>query len=195
MEDSNESTGFSPVLRRLWFAIEQDGRWHALPENEQDELSNQAIALIAAYVANGPLCLVKGYRCAHDVWHGLERVFRAQSIGRKYALHEKFHSVQKRSNESVLMFVARAENLREELAGTCDDRIPEDLFFSYIVGGLGPRFDDVWKRIRFSGLESMNLETLKGWLMLAEAEIIEGPPARTPVVSTMQEQCRCYGCG
>jgi hypothetical protein len=129
------------------------------------------------------------------IWHGLERVFRAQSIGRKYALHEQLRSVKKRSNESVLMFIARAENLREELAGTCDDKIPENLFFSYILGGLGPRFADISKQIRFSGLESMNLETLKGRFMLAEAEINEGPAARAPVANTMQEQRKCYGSG
>jgi hypothetical protein len=153
------------------------------------------MALITVYVANGLLSLVKGCRCAHDVWHGLERVFRAQLIGRKYAVHEQLRSVKKRSNEPVLMFVARAENLREELVGTCDERTPGHLFFSYILGGLGPRFADIWKQIRFSGLESMNLETLKDRLMLAEAEIIEAPPARAPVVNKMQKQRRCYGCG
>jgi hypothetical protein len=186
------------VLRRLWFTIEHDGRWRALTDEEQEELSEQAKALITVYVSTGLLSLVTGYACAYDVWHGLERVFRTQSIGRKFALHEQLRSVKKKSSESVLVYVARAENLREELAGSCEDTVPEDLFFSYILSGLGPRFADISKQIRYSGLESMTLESLKGRLMLAESELYEGNVGRQDTVNaTMdgKELRRCFGCG
>lgn len=72
------------VLRRLWFTIEQDGRWHDLSDDEQEDHSEQAKALITVYVSTGLLFLVTGYARAYDVWQGLARVFRTQSIRRKY---------------------------------------------------------------------------------------------------------------
>lgn len=106
--------------------------------------------------------------------------------------------MKKKSNESVLMYVARAENIKEELAASCEDTVPDDLFFSYVLGGLGPRFNDVSKQIRVSGLELMTLESLKGRLMLAEAELHEGHAGKQEAINTMtgkQEPKVCYGCG
>ena len=195
------------TLRELWDAVERGEEWEALTEQEQATMAGKAYALILICISPPLKTLIASCESASAAWELLENTFRARSVGRKFVLQGQLRSMKKKHDEDVMVYIARAEKLREELISACDEVIPEDFFVHSILSGLGKEYYDFVRLLKMSGDRSLTLQDIKTRLMVADAEAAsqrradstlytaKGPATPEQRKKKYRFKVKCHGCG
>jgi hypothetical protein len=157
-------------LKDLWGPVEQTDAWWAMDESVRSLIDDKARSLMLLCITPTLRTLISGSSTAKHAWDTLERVFHARSAGRKFGLRTQLHELKRGKSEGVLVYVARAEQIRTELLEACDEDVSEDVMVHALLSGLGKAYETFVRQVRF-GTEDMTLDMLKSRLLTVESEV------------------------
>jgi transposase InsO family protein len=193
------------VLRweRLWVAITQSGEgWESMTVAEQIEADEKAKCLLLVNVSTSLKAQISSALDAKCAWENLQTLFQARSAGRKFVLHTKLRDIQRGPKEEVLEFIARGEALRDEIESACGERVPEHHMVHCLLNGLGPRYADFAKQLKYSDLSTISLEDLRSRLLIVEADAAQAESTDATLNSMRPSYKRtgkctkkCFSCG
>lgn len=136
--------------------------------NENDEDSDKAKGLITLCVQEYHLPLIEASATAHDAWTALEQLYQQRSSANLIRLKREMATLQKKREETVMEYVARARALADQI--TAAGHQPDDAdILQAVLAGLPSKFAMMRTIIEsLDELPSLTEATAK--LMLVESE-------------------------
>ena len=116
------------VIRGVWGAVSD-------PDNADEDAIDKALAYIRLNVEEDYLTRLEETETAKEAWDLLESTFANKSSARKLQLRRELAGLRKESGEPVSKYVARAQELRLELAAAVHNVEDEELVW-HILDGL-----------------------------------------------------------
>ena len=160
---------FTLISRGLWKHVINDGK---VTDTDGDQ---KALALIGLSVMDHHLPSLGQRETAKDAWDALESVYKAKSMARRVALKREMNSLKKAAEEPMTKYVARAKELRDQLAAaglvTDDEEVAAAL-----LAGLPPDYDVIVAVLETTA-DKVDLDVLLGKLLTAEQRL---PKANEP---------------
>ena len=161
---------FTLISKGLWKHVINDGE---VVDTDGDQ---KALALIGLSVMDHHLPSLGQRETAKAAWDALEAVYKAKSMARRVALKREMNSLKKAAEEPMTKYVARAKELRDQLAAaglaTDDEEVAAAL-----LAGLPPDYDVIVAVLETTA-DKVDLDVLLGKLLTAEQRL---PKANEPV--------------
>ena len=161
---------FTLISKGLWKHVINDGE---VVDTDGDQ---KALALIGLSVMDHHLPSLGQRETAKAAWDALEAVYKAKSMARRVALKREMNSLKKAAEEPMTKYVARAKELRDQLAAaglaTDDEEVAAAL-----LAGLPPDYDVIVAVLETTA-DKVDLDVLLGKLLTAEQRL---PKASEPV--------------
>ena len=131
----------------------------------------KALALITLSVERHLLGQVAACANAKLAWEDLEKTYKSKNNARKLSLRQEMAVLKMKSNESVVVYVARARDLFRDLVAAGVEMKPEDLSWQVLVG-LPPAFSTL--RTILSASETMlSVEEMLPKLVIHEQMLVQ----------------------
>jgi transposase InsO family protein len=139
----------------------------AITEPEDDE-SDKAKGLITLCVQEYHLPLIEASPTAHDAWTALEQLYQQRSSANLIRLKRELANLEKRRDETVMQYVARARGLADQI--TAAGQQPDDAdILQAVLAGLPSKFA-MMRTILESLDELPSLTDATAKLMLVECD-------------------------
>ena len=126
---------FLLITKGLWAPITAQGDVNAAADEK-------ALALIGLFVQDHHLGTVANAKSAKEAWMSLENIYQAKSNARRLWLKRELNSLRKVANEPLTKYVARAVDIRSQLAAAGHD-IKEDEVVMSVLAGLPAEYNVV----------------------------------------------------
>lgn len=107
-----------------------------------DPNSAKAKGIITMCVSEQHLPTIEASVNAKEVWDALEALYQQQSTASVLALRREFNAMEKKSNESISQYIARARSLADQL-GAAGQRPGEADLALVVLGGLPTAYNMV----------------------------------------------------
>lgn len=134
----------------------------------EDEASDKAKGLITLCVQEYHLPLIEASDTAHDAWTALEQLYQQRSSANLIRLKREMANLQKKREETVMEYVARARALADQITAAGHQPDDEDILQA-VLAGLPSKFAMMRTIIEsLDELPSLTEATAK--LMLVESE-------------------------
>jgi hypothetical protein len=141
----------------------------AEPTPEDIEMDENAKAVIGAYLSDSLLPTFKAAPSAKALWDTLAATFSRQNHTRRLTLRRELTSMKKQQSETMSMYFARAQQLREDLQGA-DQDIGEDEVVCAVLSGL-PRQYDVAVAIMEQADSALTMDDCLSKLLVVEHKL------------------------
>ena len=141
---------------------------------------------------------------AKAAWDALEAVYKAKSMARRVALRREMNSLKKAAEEPMTKYVARAKELRDQLAAAGLTTEDEEVAAA-LLAGLPPDYDVIVAVLETTA-DKVDLDVLLGKLLTAEQRLPKaneptaprayaGAAERAPHGGGQRPPPRCFYCG
>jgi len=188
---------FMLISKGLWKHVTNDGE---VTDTDGDQ---KALALIGLCVMDHHLPSLGQRETAKAAWDALESVYKAKSTARRVALKREMNSLKKAADEPMTKYVARAKELRTQLAAAGQTTDDEEVAAA-LLAGL-PADYDVIVAVLETTAEKVDLDVLLGKLLTAEQRLPKasepaaprayaGAAERAPRGNGWRPSPRCYYC-
>ena len=160
------------------FMLISKGLWkHVINIEEVTDTDGdqKALALIGLSVMDHHLPSLGQRETAKAAWDALEAVYKAKSMARRVALKREMNSLKKAAEEPMTKYVARAKELRDQLAAAGHTTNDEEVAAA-LLAGLPPDYDVIVAVLETAG-DKVDLDVLLGKLLTAEQRL---PKANEP---------------
>ena len=137
------------VSRGLWTAVKGQLSAGSEADSKADE---QALALIGLSVNDHHLTTIASCETAKQAWDALEAVYQAKSVARRLQLKRTLNSLRKEPNEELSKYVARAKDIRDQLAAAGWSPDDQEVTLS-ILAGLPSEYDTLVTVLMASDVE------------------------------------------
>ena len=121
------------VSKGLWTAV----KGQLSVDSNTDE---QALAFIGLCVRDHHLPTIARCETAKQAWEALEAVYQARSTARRLQLKRELNSLKKRPDEELTKYVARAKDIRDQLAAAGKGPDDQEVTMS-LLAGLPSEYD------------------------------------------------------
>lgn len=191
LDDKNYATW---KLRMHWSLVTK-GLWEAVEGTESaKEKDARARAQIGLNVTADYQDVVAEATTAKDAWEKLEQLYNARSTASLLLLKRQMHSLEKRPNESLMQYIARAKGIRNQLKAAGHDVDNEDVLVS-VLAGLPDQYTPMAMFIRGTQRD-MSLDDALAKLMLADKESMPNLyPTEKIEAYTATTARTCWYCG
>lgn len=125
------------VSQGLWTAVK--GQLSADSEADS-KADDKALALIGLSVKDHHLTTIASCETAKQAWDALESVYQAKSVARRLQLKRALNSLRKQPDEELTKYVARAKDIRDQLAAAGWSPDDQEVTLS-ILAGLPSEYD------------------------------------------------------
>ncbi len=188
---------FTLISKGLWKHVKNDGE---VTDTDGDQ---KALALIGLSVMDHHLPSLRQQETAKDAWDALESVYKAKSMARRVALKREMNSLKKAAEEPMTKYVARAKELRDQLAAAGQDTDDEEVAAA-LLAGLPPDYDVIVAVLETTA-DKVDLDVLLGKLLTAEQRLPKaneptaprayaGAAERAPRGNGQRPPPRCFYC-
>lgn len=151
---------FYLITKKLWKAIS------GATADERNEADAMALAYIGLSVRAHHLPVIARSETAKEAWETLEKLYKDKSNAKRLQLKRELTQLQMAAGESVIKYVARAENIRDQLQAAGTEVTSDDLVLS-VLSGL-PREYDTIVRIITSSKDKLDLAVVTPQLLQEE---------------------------
>jgi len=169
---------YSTWAVRMRFTLISKGLWKHVINNgvvTDTDGDQKALALIGLSVMDHHLPSLGQRETAKAAWDALAAVYKAKSMARRVVLKREMNSLKKAAEEPMTKYVARAKELRDQLAAaglvTDDEEVAAAL-----LAGLPPDYDVIVAVLETTA-DKVDLDVLLGKLLTAEQRL---PKANEP---------------
>ena len=191
---------------RMKYLLVHKGVWEAVSGGGTVDsgADQKALALIVLSVKDVHLPTLAHCKTSKEAWTALEAVYTAKSNARRLQLKRALNSLRKLPEEALTVYVARAKNIRDQLAAA-GHVIKDDEVAWSVLAGLPGEFDILVTMLETSN-DVLDLVRLLAKLLTVEQRAStetaddkaymltnRGRPATTR--SDYKEQRECYYCG
>ena len=188
---------FTLISRGLWKHVINDGE---VTDTDGDQ---KALALIGLSVMDHHLPSLGQRETAKAAWDALESVYKAKSMARRVALKREMNSLKKAAEEPMTKYVARAKELRDQLAAAGHITNDEEVAAA-LLAGLPPDYDVIVAVLETTA-DKVDLDVLLGKLLTAEQRLPKtneptaprayaGAAERAPRGGGRRPPLRCFYC-
>lgn len=192
------------VSQGLWTAVK--GQLSADSEADS-KADDKALALIGLSVQDHHLTTIASCETAKQAWDALEAVYQAKSIARRLQLKRALNSLRKEPNEELAKYVARAKDIRDQLAAAGWSPDDQEVTLS-ILAGLPSEYDTLITVLETSDME-LDPDSVLAKLLTVEqraaSEQLAAGDSTSAYVSRQQgssagqqswaEERECFYCG
>lgn len=153
--------------RMKWLLISK-GLWEPVKNGaaEDDGVDQKALALIGLCVKDHHLPTLAAYTTAKEAWDALDAVYKAKSNARRLQLKRELNGLAKSPEEPLSKYVARAKNIRDQLAAA-GHVVKDDEVAMSVLAGLPSEFDILATVLETSD-EALDLDGLLAKLLTVE---------------------------
>ena len=127
---------FYLITKKLWKAIS------GATADERNEADAMALAYIGLSVRAHHLPVIARSETAKEAWETLEKLYKDKSNAKRLQLKRELTQLQMAAGESVIKYVARAENIRDQLQAAGTEVTSDDLVLS-VLSGLPREYDTI----------------------------------------------------
>ena len=163
---------YAPWSVRMRFTLISRGLWkHVINDGEVTDTDGdqKALALIGLSVMDHHLPSLGQRETAKAAWDALESVYKAKSMARRVALKREMNSLKKAAEEPMTKYVARAKELRDQLAAAGHTTNDEEVAAA-LLAGLPPDYDVIVAVLETTA-DKVDLDVLLGKLLTAEQRL------------------------
>jgi hypothetical protein len=129
----------------------------------------KAKAVIGAHLSDNHLATFIASRSAKHLWDTLEDRFNQSNHTRRLTLRRELTSMKKQQTETISLYFARAQQLRDDLQGA-DQNVAEDEVVCAVLSGL-PRQYDVAVAIMEQSDRALTLDDCLNKLLVVEHKL------------------------
>lgn len=158
---------------RMKYFLTSKGYWKVVEDGPQEdrELDHKALALIGLSVKDHHLSTLEEHDTAKGAWEALRAMYKAKSTARRLQLKRELNSLKKAAEEPLTKFLARAKELRDQLAAAGQVINREDIA-SAILAGLPSEYSVITTVLESSG-EDLDPDTLLPKLLMVEQRLAQ----------------------
>ena len=191
---------------RMKYLLVHKGVWEAVSgSGTVDSGADQkALALIVLSVKDVHLPTLAHCKTSKEAWNALEAVYTAKSNARRLQLKRALNSLRKLPEEALTVYVARAKNIRDQLAAAGHIVKDDEVAWS-VLAGLPGEFDILVTMLETSN-DVLDLDSLLAKLLAVEqrastktadnkAYMLTNRERPATTRSNGKEQRECYYCG
>jgi hypothetical protein len=138
--------------------------------NADDPNSDKAKGILTMCVMDQHLSTIEASPTARAAWDALAALYQQRSAASVLTLRREFNALEKKSNESISHYIARARSLADQLAAAGQPPADADLAL-VVLGGL-PTSYNIVKTVIENATELPSLADIQAKLMLTEKSVI-----------------------
>jgi hypothetical protein len=163
--------------------------------NAAAALMAKAKALMAIYVEDQFVGVVKNCETAKEAWDTLAGIFATRSNARRLQLKTEISTLRMEGNETVSAYSTRASKLRDQLLAA-GQPLNEDELVLCMLNGLPTEYDMV-KTVLTSGKRSYRMADVLPDLLMTESRMSKGKVKSTEAQAfyASMKKLKCWTCG
>lgn len=158
--------------------------------------SAKAKALMAIYVEDQFVGVVKNSETAKEAWDTLAGMFATRSNARRLQLKTEISTLRMEGNETVSAYATRASKLRDQLLAA-GQPLNEDELVLCMLNGLPAEYDMV-KTVLTTGKRSYRVADVLPDLLMTESRLGKNKPAMVEGANAFRAKAKktvCWTCG
>lgn len=179
------------------WALIMKGLWAAVDEADSVDAADdiKALAFIGLTVEKHIKATIDACDTAREAWDKLEETYKAKSSALKMKLKKDLVNLQLEVKEDITTYVARATEIRDQLAAAGVDVDAQELTMA-VLGGLPDNYGSMVDSIMIAAGDMMEIEELIPKLMIIEQRVKERSTTDYHKAYTMTDNEKtCWKCG
>ena len=166
--DKLDVDNYATWSSRIRWLLVSKGLWDAVEQGpEPDRVADQkALACIGLAVKDHHLPTLATCNSARAAWTALETTYKAKSVAQRLQLKRQLNTFKKGPGEPVVLYIARAKALRDQMAAA-GLLVQDEEISTSVLAGLPSEFDVLATVLETSDMK-LDLDMLLGKLLIVE---------------------------